>query len=140
MRRKMQKLFFLMEYNGRNTRFYKTGDLCYYDTEGEIMYSGRIDFQVKIQGYRIELGEIEHHARAFQQGNNAVAIPFQNASGNTEIALFLEGEEQSPAAVIQFLKTKLPAYMVPTKFVFKTVLPLNTNGKIDRKALKAFLD
>lgn len=137
---KNAEAFFLMEYNGRNTRFYKTGDLCYYDTEGEIMYSGRIDFQVKIQGYRIELGEIEHHARAFQQGNNAVAIPFQNASGNTEIALFLEGEEQSPAAVIQFLKTKLPAYMVPTKFVFKTVLPLNTNGKIDRKALKAFLD
>jgi len=137
---KNAEAFFQMEYNGKMTRFYKTGDLCYYDEEGDIMYSGRIDFQVKIQGYRIELGEIEHHARAFLQGNNAVAIPFQNASGNTEIALFLEGEEDSPAGVIHYLKSKLPAYMVPTKFVFKPVLPLNTNGKIDRKALKAFLD
>ncbi len=132
--------FFIMDYLGHPVRFYKTGDLCYYDEEGDIMYSGRLDFQVKIQGYRIELGEIEHHAREFMQGNNAVAIPFQNASGNTEIALFLEGEEDNTARVVQFLKTKLPPYMVPTKFIFKPVLPLNTNGKIDRKALKAFLD
>lgn len=137
---KNAEAFFSMEYEGTPTRFYKTGDLCFYDAEGDILYSGRMDFQVKIQGYRIELGEIEHHAREFMQGNNAVAIPFQNTSGNTEIALFLEGEEESPARVVQFLKTKLPAYMVPTKFIFKPLLPLNTNGKIDRKALKAFLD
>ena len=128
-----------MVINGKETRFYKTGDLCYMDDDGDIMYSGRIDFQVKIQGYRIELGEIEHHSRACNGGGNAIAIPFENNTGNTELALFIEGNTTMPDAITTYLKTKLPNYMIPGKILNIDTLPLNTNGKIDRKKLKELL-
>lgn len=131
--------FFELEYKGELHRFYKTGDLCYMDNELDIMYSGRLDFQVKIQGYRIELGEIEHHARECNQKRNAIALPFQNAMGNTEIILFLEGKESDPAQVTEYLRSRLPAYMIPSKFVVEEQFPLNTNGKIDRIALKKLI-
>jgi D-alanine--poly(phosphoribitol) ligase subunit 1 len=131
--------FFYMPVNGQDIRFYKTGDLCYFDDEGDIMYSGRIDFQVKIQGYRIELGEIEHHSRFCNGGGNAIAVPFENKNGNTEIALFVEGNATQPSVIIDYLKSKLPYYMIPGRVINIDVLPLNTNGKIDRKKLKELI-
>lgn len=131
--------FFEMDYHGEKRRFYKTGDLCYMDDEGDIMYSGRLDFQVKIQGYRIELGEIEHHARESNGKRNAIALPSQNASGNTEIVLFLEGADTDIAAVTDHLRSRLPAYMMPAKYLVQELFPLNTNGKIDRVALKKMI-
>jgi D-alanine--poly(phosphoribitol) ligase subunit 1 len=136
---KNKESFFYMPVNGQETRFYKTGDLCYFDDDGDIMYSGRIDFQVKIQGYRIELGEIEHHSRACNGGGNAIAVPFENKNGNTEIALFIEGNATQPATITEYLKSKLPYYMIPGRMINIDVLPLNTNGKIDRKKLKELL-
>lgn len=136
---KNQESFFEMEYKGQMTRFYKTGDLCYFDEEGDILYSGRLDFQVKIQGYRIELGEIEHHARESNGKRNAIALPSQNASGNTEIVLFLEGSDTDIPAVTDYLRSRLPAYMMPAKYLVQELFPLNTNGKIDRVALKKII-
>jgi D-alanine--poly(phosphoribitol) ligase subunit 1 len=128
--------FFEIEFEGVMTRFYKTGDSCYRDDDGDIMLAGRLDYQVKIQGYRIELGEIEYHARECLKGRNAVAVAFENKTGNTEIALFIEDISTSPAAVLEYLKSKLPYYMLPKEILPNEQFPLNTNGKVDRVVLK----
>lgn len=133
---KTAEVFFEKEWEGSLCRFYRTGDSCYFDKDGDIMYAGRLDFQVKIQGYRIELGEIEYHAREFLQGQNAVCIAFDNKTGNTEIALFVEGELSDTNPLVNYLKTKIPHYMIPAKILIEEVFPLNTNGKIDRNVLK----
>lgn len=133
---KNQTSFFEKIFGNRLLRFYKTGDLCYFDMEGDIMYSGRIDYQIKIQGFRIELGEIEHHAREFVNGQNVVALAFENDSGNSEIALFIEGLKIDTIKLSEHLKSKIPYYMIPSKIIRKEEFPLNSNGKIDRILLK----
>lgn len=136
---KNAEVFFELDQHGTKTRYYKTGDLCYKDPDGDIMYSGRLDFQVKIQGYRIELGEIEHHARESMSGKNAIAVAFQNQTGNTEIALFVEAKATDTSALNEYLKSKMPYYMVPTKIICHEEFPLNTNGKVDRNKLKLLI-
>jgi len=136
---KNKESFFNMETNGMLTRFYKTGDSCYFDSDGDIMLAGRLDYQVKIQGYRIELGEIEYHAREFLKGQNAVAVAFTNAMGNTEIALFIEGALQSEPELLHHLNTRMPYYMIPTKILAESTFPINTSGKVDRIKLKSQL-
>ena len=98
-------------------RYYHTGDLCYWHESGNIMYSGRIDQQAKIQGFRVELGEIEHHARQFYQNERRVmAIAFQNAQNLTEIAMFIEAQEEDSKELVAYLRSKMPSYMIPTRF------------------------
>lgn len=133
---KNSESFFEIEIEGTPTRFYKTGDSCYFDNDGDIMLAGRLDYQVKIQGYRIELGEIEYHAREFLKGQNAIAIAFANQMGNTEIALFIEGTFTDEASLIGYLNGKMPFYMIPTKILIEPIFALNTSGKVDRINLK----
>jgi D-alanine--poly(phosphoribitol) ligase subunit 1 len=135
-----QQVFFEMDHKGTKRRFYKTGDLCYMDDDGDIMYCGRLDYQVKVQGYRIELGEIEFHAREFLKGRNAVAVTFENKIQNTEIALFVEGDLQDQNLLVSYLKSKIPPYMLPSKILSKETFPLNTNAKVDRIALKKMIE
>lgn len=137
---KTAKSFFEKECEGNIYKFYKTGDYCFFDDEGDIMYSGRLDSQVKIQGYRIELGEIEYHAREYLQGQNAIAIVFNNKSENPEIALFVESESADTNNLLMYLKSKMPYYMVPTKILLNRKFPLNSNGKIDRNIMKESID
>jgi D-alanine--poly(phosphoribitol) ligase subunit 1 len=136
---KNKESFFETELDGITTRFYKTGDSCYFDDDGDIMLAGRLDFQVKIQGYRIELGEIEYHAREFLKGQNAIASSFINKTGNTEIALFTEGKMADEHALLEYLNSKMPYYMIPTKIIAENIFPLNSSGKVDRIWLKALL-
>lgn len=118
-------------------RYYHTGDLCYWHESGNIMYSGRIDQQAKIQGFRVELGEIEHHARTFYRNERRViAIAFQNAQNLTEIGLFIEAHEEDSAELIAYLRTKMPSYMIPTRYIYEPVFLLNKSEKIDRNALR----
>lgn len=128
--------FFEKFLKGEIHRFYKTGDLCYIDEDGDIMYSGRLDSQVKIQGFRVELGEIEHHAREFVKGRSVAAVAFENNSGNNEIALFVEGSLPNTENLLKYLKSKMPFYMIPSKVIPKEEFPVNTNGKTDRNMLK----
>jgi amino acid adenylation domain-containing protein len=122
------------EHKGK--RFYKTGDLCFMDADGDVMYVGRMDFQAKIQGFRVELSEIEHYATEFLgANNNSLCVAFINKIGNTEIGLAIEGKEFSTKDVIEYIKSKLPPYEVPTKILFFDNFPLNTNGKLDRKRI-----
>ena len=133
---KNKETFFYKEYNGKNIRFYRTGDLCTVDKEGDILYLERVDFQVKIQGFRVELSEIEFHAKAVLNKINLVAIAFTNSIHNTEIGLVVESPIFETKELLEDLKTKLPQYMIPTQIKFAESFPLNTNGKTDRKKLK----
>lgn len=133
---KNAQAFFEKEYNGIIQRFYHTGDLCYYDNEESLMLYGRLDSQAKIQGYRVELGEIEYHAREYLEGNNAVVLTFTNSIGNTELALFIEGKKINTASLINYMKTKIPSYMIPTKIIVEHEFPLNPNSKVDKRKLK----
>lgn len=133
---KNKEAFFYTEYKGEHTRFYKTGDLCRFDAEGDILYLGRLDSQVKIQGFRIELSEIEFHVKSFLGKINAVAVPLLDAVGNTEIGLVIESTPSNTDHLLDYIKLKLPAYMIPKKIQFANEFPLNTNGKTDRNKLK----
>jgi amino acid adenylation domain-containing protein len=125
--------FFMRE----GMRYYHTGDLCYWDKSGNIMYSGRIDQQAKIQGFRVELGEIEYHARQFyKNGHRVMAIAFQNEQNLTEIALFVESQHEDVKPLIEYLRGKMPQYMIPTRILFEPSFPLNKSEKVDRNALK----
>lgn len=123
--------------NGKK-RFYKTGDICFLNEEGLLMYVGRKDFQVKIRGFRVELGEIEYYVRSLTNKNISV-IDIDSDNDNKEIALVIEGEKINTDSLFEYLQTKLPNYMIPTKTFFVAELPHNNNGKLDRKQLKKLI-
>lgn len=133
---KNEESFKMLTFDGVEERFYKTGDLCYQDDDNDIVYFGRLDYQVKIQGYRIELGEIEFNAREIINGKNAVAFVYDGVAGNQEIAMCLEIKEFNQEAFLASLKSKLPSYMIPSKVYQLEEFPLNTSGKIDRNTIK----
>ncbi len=121
-------------------RYYHTGDLCYWDKSGNIMYSGRIDQQAKIQGFRVELGEIEFHAREFfNKEKRVMSIAFQNDKNLTEIALFIESESIDTKNLVDYMRSKMPHYMIPTRIIFEKEFPLNKSEKVDRNVLKSKL-
>lgn len=132
--------FFFKEVDGQQMRFYHTGDLCYKDEDGDIMYSGRLDHQAKIQGFRVEMGEIEYHAREFLNGKNVVCLAFDNKESLTEIAMFIESEEFDPDEMIAYMRTKMPSYMIPTRLFYVPVFPLNSNDKTDKVKLKTMIE
>src|SRR5262249_44970841 len=118
----------------------KTGDLCRYRKDGAIEYLGRIDHQVKIRGYRIELGEIESVLAAHAGVREAVVIAREDEPGSRRLVAYIvpRREGEAPAAALRdLLKDKLPEFMVPSAFVMLSRLPLNANGKVDRRALPA---
>lgn len=131
--------FFYKEVNGVNMRFYHTGDLCYKDEDGDIMYSGRLDHQAKIQGFRVEMGEIEYHAREFLGGKNVVCLAFDNKDALTEIAMFIESEEFNPDEMLAYMRTKMPSYMIPTRLYYVPVFALNSNDKVDKNILRTLI-
>lgn len=135
-----QEMFFTSVYNGVQTRFYRTGDLCRLNASGHIDYIGRKDFQVKIQGFRVELAEIEFYTKqALADKIQVVALAVLNKSGNYEISLVFESSVFDITTLQEHLKSKLPPYMLPTHYYFLEQLPLNVNGKIDRKQILILL-
>ncbi|WP_228050002.1 non-ribosomal peptide synthetase [Tychonema sp. LEGE 06208] len=117
---------------------YKTGDLARYLPDGNIEYLGRIDNQVKIRGFRIEIGEIEA-VLAGHLDVSQVSVAVQlDASGNKCLAAYVvpgPGKILAANTLRSFLQKRLPDYMIPAGFVFLDALPLNPNGKVDRRAL-----
>jgi len=119
-------------------RLYKTGDLGKYLADGNLEYLGRVDHQVKINGFRVELGEIETVLLQHPQVTQTVVIDREDPLGNKRLVAYLvphSREENLAVTLQQFLKDKLPSYMIPATFVVLEELPLSPNGKIDRKAL-----
>jgi amino acid adenylation domain-containing protein len=122
-------------------RLYKTGDLARYLPDGNIEFLGRTDHQVKIRGFRVEPGEIEIVLGQHIAVQQAVVVAREDVSGGNKrlVAYVVSAQEQSPTVseLRNFLKEKLPDYMVPSAFVMLDTLPLTPNGKIDRRALPA---
>ncbi|HYG63315.1 MAG TPA: amino acid adenylation domain-containing protein, partial [Thermoanaerobaculia bacterium] len=115
-------------------RLYRTGDLCRYRGDGEIVFLGRVDHQVKIRGQRIELGEIEAALAALPGVREAVVVAREGGRGDRHLVAYVTGD----AAVDDLrrsLRERLPEAMVPSAFVKLEALPLTPNGKVDRKAL-----
>ncbi len=115
-------------------RYYRTGDVAQRLPDGNYIYCGRADHQVKIQGFRVELGEIEHHARMLC-ACNVVAVVVTNEQGASQIDLVLEAEVADQNEILKGLRGKLPSYMVPARVHAIAPFPLNVNGKTDRKEL-----
>ena len=111
---------------------YRTGDLGRELPDGSIEFCGRIDHQVKLHGYRVELGEIESALCAQGQVRDAVVLLQED-----RLIACVTPREAEPQALREYLRQRLPAYMVPGVFVPLERLPLTPNGKVDRQALAA---
>ena len=132
---KNSESFFLANINGKMETFYRTGDSAFVDEDGDFMFAGRLDNQIKIQGFRIELGEIEHYARQYTKAINVAAVAYSNNIGIMQIHLFIEDYNGAAQEITDYMKTQLPEYMLPSGIINIPAFPLNINGKIDRKEL-----
>ncbi|WP_454624934.1 amino acid adenylation domain-containing protein [Bradyrhizobium cenepequi] len=122
-----------------NARLYRTGDLARHRADGTIECLGRIDDQVKIRGYRIELKEIEHVLLDHPDIRAAIVEPRGETVGETRLVAHIvaaPGSRPDAGALRDFLKSRLPGYMVPAAFLFLDRIPLNSHGKVDRSALR----
>jgi amino acid adenylation domain-containing protein len=121
-------------------RLYKTGDLARYLPDGNIQFLGRLDSQVKIRGYRIELGEIEAVLSQHPGVREAMVLARPDISGDKRlVAYVVSNGTQTPATndLREFLRARLPEYMVPSAFLRLDRLLLTSSGKVDRRRLPA---
>jgi amino acid adenylation domain-containing protein len=121
-------------------RLYRTGDLARWRADGELEFLGRMDQQVKIRGYRIELGEIESVLRQHEQVKDCVVLAREDRPGDKRLVGYLVVKKKAEPNIVvgsfrNYLKSKLPDYMVPPHFVVLESLPLTPNGKLDLEAL-----
>ncbi|MBF1989859.1 non-ribosomal peptide synthetase [Fischerella thermalis] len=119
---------------------YKTGDIGQYLANGQIELVGRIDNQVKIRGFRIEIGEIESVLNQHPDVQVTVVVVREDKPGDQRLVAYIVSKSKQDINTTElrnFLQEKLPRYMLPTAFVILDKLPLNPNGKVDRKALPA---
>ena len=118
-------------------KLYETGDLVYWREDGNVVFVGRNDFQVKINGQRVELGEIEAALAALDGADSTAVIVRKDETGRQLLCAFYTGTETDGTALRASLSKTLPQYMVPQSFTHLETMPLTTSGKIDRHALDA---
>jgi amino acid adenylation domain-containing protein len=129
--------FIANPFSEQGEQLYRTGDLVRWNNSGELEYLGRIDHQVKIRGFRIELGEIESELLKQINVSEAVVVAKASQSG-TRLVAYVSASADTALDTNELkavLGKSLPDYMVPSVIVLLDALPLNPNGKIDRKAL-----
>jgi acyl carrier protein len=120
-------------------RFYRTGDLAAWSADGDLLYYGRADDQMKIRGHRIDPGEVEAALQAHPGVRQAAATWFETASGSRSIlaAIVPSGAGTVSARdLYDWLAQRLPGPMIPSRFDFCEALPQSPSGKIDRQALR----
>ncbi|WP_186170397.1 AMP-binding enzyme, partial [Burkholderia gladioli] len=125
-------------FGATGARMYRTGDLARYEADGNIVYLGRNDEQVKLRGFRIELGEIGAMLGAHPGVRDAVVVMREEADGDRRLVGYYtsdEGRDPGLEVLRAHLKASLPDYMVPSALLKLEVFPLTPNGKLDRKAL-----
>ena len=136
---KTEKSFLYKNFGEGPVRCFRTGDLAQYDTDGNLVFAARTDFQIKHMGHRIELGEIEAVAGALPEINRCCCL--YNAP-KRKIVLFCElaeNIEMTGQQIRSILRDRLSSYMLPGKVNIMEHLPINKNGKIDRLTLKAMV-
>ena len=121
-------------------KMYRTGDLARWLPDGNLEFLGRIDQQVKIRGFRIEIGEVEQKIMEYPTVKEAVVIAREDTAGSK----FLCGYFTAETAVLlenlkEFMAADLPSYMIPAYILQIAVMPLNANGKVDKRALPEFV-
>ncbi len=117
-------------------KMYDTGDLARWQTDGNIMYLGRKDNQIKLRGYRIELGEIENTISQFSEDIQQVVVVIKKLQKEeTLVAYYVENNIVDKSQLRLYLVGNLPSYMIPNHFVILDSIPLTPNGKVDKKAL-----
>jgi amino acid adenylation domain-containing protein len=121
------------------TRLYKTGDRVRYRADGNLEFLGRLDQQVKIRGFRIEPGEIETVLCEHPAVRESAVIAIEHGGGKQLVGYVVAeaGGSIDAPALLEFLRTRLPEYMIPALLVPLPALPLNPNGKVDRRAMPA---
>jgi amino acid adenylation domain-containing protein len=120
-----------------DAKLYRTGDLGQYRADGQVIYAGRTDFQIKLRGFRIELGEIEAALRSDPHVAEAVVVARHDNPDMPQLVAYVAGTlaDADLAPLRQHLKDRLPGYMLPSAVVLLDALPMTLNGKVDRNAL-----
>ncbi|HEV7668968.1 MAG TPA: amino acid adenylation domain-containing protein, partial [Thermoanaerobaculia bacterium] len=119
-------------------RLYRTGDLARFSPRGAVEYLGRLDHQVKLRGFRIELGEIEAVLAGHERVREAVVLVREDDPGDRRLVAYVTGARDAELDLGElrtYARRELPEYMVPADLVQLKTLPLNPNGKVERRAL-----
>jgi amino acid adenylation domain-containing protein/non-ribosomal peptide synthase protein (TIGR01720 family) len=119
------------------SRMYRTGDIACWTADGELMFAGRVDHQIKIRGFRIEPGEIESLLLKRPELSQATVIVREDRPGLRQLVAYVVPQNKSveTTALINYLRSHLPEYMVPTAIVMLPSIPVTSNGKVDRRSL-----
>jgi amino acid adenylation domain-containing protein len=121
-------------------RLYKTGDRARYRPDGNVEFIGRVDYQIKIRGFRIEPGDIEATLAQHSAVRESIVLAREDVPGEKRLVAYIVAQPHLPTTATDmrdFLKQRVPEYMVPSAFVMLETLPYMPNGKVDRGALPA---
>jgi amino acid adenylation domain-containing protein len=126
----------------KEERLYRTGDRAKWLPDGTIQFIGRLDEQIKIRGHRIELKEIEHQLLALPEVKEAIVLVKEGVSSEKQLSAYVVTKEEKIQLddIIGRLSQFLPEYMLPSQWMILDEMPLNDNGKIDKKALPDILE
>ncbi len=127
-------------------RVYCTGDRVMWNSNKELVFLGRMDFQIKLRGFRVELGEVERHIESIDGIKSVIVTADKDNLGTLYMTAYYTVKDYSQKDkydedyLRSILSSKLPEYMVPSKYMLLKELPLNFSGKVDRKALPKAAD